>query len=143
MDAQDDVQEKAKPMQLKGFKESIEFEMCRSATSDEEGRKEVLHDFNLTVPRGEVVALVGPSGAGKSTLVNLIPRFFDVTGGAHPDGRARSARPEAAIRCASRSAKVTQETVLFNDTVRNNIAYGQPDVPHASVVDGGEGGAGA
>jgi len=94
----------------------------------------VLHDIDLTINRGEVVALVGPSGAGKSTLVNLIPRFFDVTGG-------RILIDGCDVRQASLSSlraqigKVTQETILFNDTVRNNIAYGQPDVPLSRVVD--------
>jgi len=81
-----------------------------------------------------VMALVGPSGAGKSTLVNLIPRFYDVTSG-------RILIDEHDIRECSLSslrrqvAQVTQETILFNDTVRNNIAYGQPDTKHALVEE--------
>ncbi len=69
-------------MSLKGFHDSIRFENVGFAYSDEEGEKHVLHDINLEIHAGEVVALVGPSGAGKSTLVNLIPRFFDVPPGA-------------------------------------------------------------
>ncbi len=86
-----------------------------------------LEDVNLTIPRGEVVALVGPSGAGKSTLVNLIPRFFDVTEGRILiDGHdLRDVKLESLRRLIG---NVTQETILFNDTVRNNIAYGRPDV---------------
>jgi subfamily B ATP-binding cassette protein MsbA len=75
-----------------------------------------------------VVALVGPSGAGKSTLVNLLPRFFDVTGGAILLDE-HDVRDLTLVSLRKQIGKVTQETVLFNDTVRNNIAYGQPDVP--------------
>jgi subfamily B ATP-binding cassette protein MsbA len=86
------------------------------------------------VPRGEVVAFVGPSGAGKTTLVNLIPRFFDVTGGRLlMDGQdVRDLKIDSLRRLIG---NVTQETILFNDTVRNNIAYGQPDVPLERVKE--------
>jgi subfamily B ATP-binding cassette protein MsbA len=128
MDDQDDLVEKHRAYTLKGFQDSIRLENVGFAYSDEEGEKKVLYDINLEIRRGEVVALVGPSGAGKSTLVSLIPRFFDVTSGrilidGHDlrDVSVRSLRDQI--------GKVTQETILFNDTVRNNIAYGQPDVP--------------
>ena len=85
---------------------------------------------------GEVLALVGPSGAGKSTLVNLIPRFFDVTSGRILiDGHDLRDLTLASLR--RQVAQVTQETILFNDTVRNNIAYGQPE----RRLAGGAGGA--
>jgi ATP-binding cassette, subfamily B, bacterial MsbA len=78
--------------------------------------------------------LVGPSGAGKSTLVNLIPRFFDVSAGrVLIDGH--DLRDVSLRSLRDQIGKVTQEIILFNDTVRNNIAYGQPDVPFAKVVD--------
>jgi subfamily B ATP-binding cassette protein MsbA len=81
-----------------------------------------------------VVAIVGPSGAGKSSLLNLIPRFFDVTGGRIlMDGRDVRDLTLASLR--KQIGKVTQETILFNDTVRNNIAYGQPDVPLSRVEE--------
>ena len=135
MDAQDDVREKARARGLKGFHEGIRFENVSFAYSDEEGEKEVLHDINLEIRCGEVVALVGPSGAGKSTMVNLVPRFFDVTAGrilidGHDlrDISLRSLREQI--------GKVTQETILFNDTVRNNIAYGQPDVSLRAWLSG-------
>ena len=84
-----------------------------------------------------MLALVGPSGAGKSTLVNLIPRFFDVTSGRILiDGHDVRELTLGSLR--RQVAQVTQETILFNDTVRNNIAYGQPDVKAAA---GGRGGA--
>jgi len=94
----------------------------------------VLSSINLEVQRGEVLALVGPSGAGKSSLVNLIPRFFDVTEGSITiDGL--DLRDVTAESLRRQIGKVTQETILFNDTVRNNIAYGQPDVPLARVQE--------
>jgi subfamily B ATP-binding cassette protein MsbA len=82
---------------------------------------------------GEVLALVGPSGAGKTTLANLIPRFFDVTSGRILiDGHDLRDLTLASLR--RNVAQVTQETILFNDTVRNNIAYGQPDT-HMKLVE--------
>ena len=80
-----------------------------------------------------MLALVGPSGAGKSTLANLIPRFFDVTSGRILiDGHDLRDLTLASLR--RQVAQVTQETILFNDTVRNNIAYGQPEV-HLKLVE--------
>ena len=81
-----------------------------------------------------MIAFVGPSGAGKSSLVNLIPRFFDVNEGAITiDGN--DVRDVTIESLRKQIGKVTQETVLFNDTVRNNIAYGQPDVPLKRVEE--------
>ncbi|MEO6965694.1 MAG: ABC transporter ATP-binding protein [Acidobacteriaceae bacterium] len=134
MDAQDDVREKPHPVHLKTFKNEFCFSHVTFAYSDEEGEKQVLHDINLTAHRGEVVALVGPSGAGKTTLVNLIPRFFDVVDGQITiDGH--DLRDVSLHSLRTQIAKVTQETILFNDTVRNNIAYGQPDVSKQKIID--------
>ena len=134
MDDQDEVVEKKHPYQLKLFRQSIRLENVGFAYSTEEGESQVLHDINLEIPRGEVIALVGPSGAGKSTLVNLILRFFDVTSGrVLIDGH--DIRDLSLRSLREQIGKVTQETILFNDTVRNNIAYGQPDVPLSRVVD--------
>jgi ATP-binding cassette, subfamily B, bacterial MsbA len=135
MDAQDDVQEKKRAYVLKGFSEGIRFEDVGFAYSEEDGEtKQVLHAINLEVKPGEVIAFVGPSGAGKSSLVNLIPRFFDVT-----EGRilidGHDLRDVTIDSLRKLIGKVTQETVLFNDTVRNNIAYGQPDVPLSRVEE--------
>ncbi len=132
MDAQDDVVEKKRAMTLKGFEKAIVFEDVEFGYADDgesyEGQpRQVLHGISLEVTRGEVIALVGPSGAGKSSLVNLIPRFFDVSAGAITiDGHDLRDVTIASLR--KQIGKVTQETVLFNDTVRNNIAYGRPDV---------------
>jgi ATP-binding cassette, subfamily B, bacterial MsbA len=134
MDDHDEVVEKKNALQLKGFQESIVLENVGFAYKTEEGEAQVLHEINLRIPRGEVVALVGPSGAGKSTLVNLIPRFFDVTSGrVLIDGH--DIRDVSLKSLREQIGKVTQETILFNDTVRNNIAYGQPDVQFAKVVE--------
>jgi subfamily B ATP-binding cassette protein MsbA len=101
--------------------------------SSEEGEHQILHNIDLAVHAGEMLALVGPSGAGKSTLVNLIPRFFDVTSGAILiDGYDLRYLTLSSLR--RQVAQVSQETILFNDTVRNNIAYGQPEV-NAAVVE--------
>ncbi len=134
MDAQDDVREKRRAVPLKEFAGEIAFEDVRFGYHDEGEKREVLKGISLRVERGEVIALVGPSGAGKSSLVNLIPRFFDVDSGRITiDGHdLRDVTIESLRR---QIGKVTQETVLFNDTVRNNIAYGQPDVSLERVVE--------
>lgn len=134
MDAQDDVREKKDAVVLKGFHEGFRFEDVGFAYAEKGESKQVLKGINLDVSRGEVIALVGPSGAGKSTLVNLIPRFFDVN-----EGRilidGHDLRDVSIDSLRKQIGKVTQETVLFNDTVRNNIAYGRPDVPAAKVEE--------
>lgn len=134
MDDREPILEKKHPHVLKGFKDSIRLDNVGFAYSTTEGESEVLHNIGLEIHRGEVVALVGPSGAGKSTLVNLIPRFFDVTSGrVLIDGN--DVRDVSLKSLREQIGKVTQETILFNDTVRNNIAYGQPDVPLAKVKE--------
>jgi len=132
MEVQDDVKDKQHAVSLPAFNESIRFQNVDFSYDDEEGSHRVLRNINLEVKAGEVVAIVGPSGAGKSTIVRLLPRFFDVTAGAilidgHDvrDVTVRSLRSQIGI--------VTQETVLFNDTVRNNIAYGRPNIGQEQV----------
>jgi subfamily B ATP-binding cassette protein MsbA len=133
MDTQDVVGEKPGARALPRFTQNIRFEnVSFSYQSDGDDSREILHGINLEVHCGEILAVVGSSGAGKSTLVHLLPRFFDVTGGRilvddHDvrDVTVSSLRAQVGI--------VTQETVLFNDTVRNNIAYGQPHVPLKEV----------
>ena len=133
LDIEDEVREKPGAKPLPRFAKSIRFDrVCFTYGENGEGSREILSDINLEVRAGEVLAVVGSSGAGKSTLVHLIPRFFDVTGGRlliddHDirDVTLASLRSQIAI--------VTQETVLFNDTVRNNIAYGQPHVSAGDV----------
>jgi ATP-binding cassette, subfamily B, bacterial MsbA len=128
MEIPNDIQDRAGAVGLTGFSDSIRYEAVQFAyDSVAAGGKPVLLGVDLRVRRGEIVALVGPSGGGKSTLVNLLPRFFD------PDaGRvAIDGRDLRDIRLADLRALigvVTQETLLFNDTVRANIAYGHPEV---------------
>jgi subfamily B ATP-binding cassette protein MsbA len=133
MDIEDDVREKPRAKVLPDFSGSVRFEDVSFAyTNEGEEKHEVLHNINLEVRRGEVLAVVGSSGAGKSTLVHLIPRFFDVTGGRILiDGHDVRDVTLASLR--AQVGIVTQETILFNDTVRNNIAYGQPQVPQKEV----------
>jgi subfamily B ATP-binding cassette protein MsbA len=126
-DAEDDVKEAPRAVAFKNFRDSIQFENVGFSYSTGKGEHQILHNVDLEVRAGEVLAVVGPSGAGKSTLVNLIPRFFDVTSGRIlVDGQNIRSLTLASLR--RQVAQVTQETILFNDTVRNNIAYGQPDV---------------
>jgi ATP-binding cassette, subfamily B, bacterial MsbA len=132
MDVEDDVREKPHARRLPPFLKTVKFDHVSFSYGSEGEPARVLHDINLEVRRGEVVALVGSSGSGKSTLVHLIPRFFDATQGSLlidgcdvRDVTLASLREQVGI--------VTQETVLFNDTVRNNIAYGQPHVPLKEV----------
>jgi subfamily B ATP-binding cassette protein MsbA len=133
MDMKDDVREKPHARRLLPFSRTVQFERVGfTYAGDAEEAREVLHDINLEVHRGEVVAIVGSSGSGKSTLVHLIPRFFDVTQGRLLiDGHDVRDITLASLR--EQVGIVTQETVLFNDTVRNNIAYGQPHVPLKEV----------
>ncbi|MEZ2346554.1 ABC transporter ATP-binding protein [Terriglobus sp. RCC_193] len=136
LDERDELPEKRDAIRLDGFQEGVRFNDVRFGYRDEEDEEnfhEVLRGINLYVQRGEVIALVGPSGGGKSTLVNLIPRFFDPTDGSITiDGNDLRDVQLSSLR--KLVGTVTQETVLFNDTVRNNIAYGQPDVPVERVL---------
>jgi len=131
-DTEDDVRERSCAVTFTRFRQAIKFENVGFSYSTDEGEQEILHDVELEVNAGEVLAIVGPSGAGKSTLVNLIPRFFDVTTGRIIiDGRDLRDLTLASLR--RQVAQVTQETILFNDTVHNNIAYGQPDAKRSLV----------
>ncbi|HEV2421636.1 MAG TPA: ABC transporter ATP-binding protein [Candidatus Acidoferrales bacterium] len=127
---QEEVAEKPGAAVLSGFSREVAFDNVGFAY---EGGSAVLRNVNLRVPAGCVLAIVGSSGAGKTTLVNLLPRFNTPTSGTlRIDGQdiceanLRSLREQMAI--------VTQETILFNDTVWNNLCYGRPDLPEARVV---------
>jgi subfamily B ATP-binding cassette protein MsbA len=97
------------------------------------GDDEVLRGINLGARRGEIIALVGPSGAGKTTLVSLIPRFYDVSSGAVLiDGQ--DVRAVTLKSLLAQVALVDQETILFNDTIANNIRYGRPGATDAEVA---------
>jgi ATP-binding cassette, subfamily B, bacterial MsbA len=97
----------------------------------------VLSDVSLEIHKGEAVAVVGPSGGGKSTLMDMLPRFYDVDGGGITlDGKDIRSYRVADLRALV--GIVTQETILFNDTVRNNIAYGLADMPLEKIVEAAE-----
>jgi len=134
MDMEDEVRERPAAKRLGKFARAIRFEDVSFSYANLEDSPFVLHDINLEVKAGEVLAVVGSSGAGKSTLVHLIPRFFDVSGGRIliDDHDVRDVTLDS---LRSQIGIVTQETVLFNDTVRNNIAYGQPHVSQKKVEE--------
>ena len=130
LDVTDEVKEKPGAVEISPFTGSLVFEKVNFHYG--EGTP-LLRDVNLHVPAGTVVAIVGSSGAGKTTLVNLIPRFFDVTGGrVLIDGvDVRDATVKSLRRQVS---MVAQETILFNDTVFNNICYGRPPTCEERVM---------
>ena len=131
LDTQSDVAEKKDAIELPLIKDAIEFTNARFQYDED---TEVLKGINLKVKAGEVLAVVGTSGGGKSTLVNLIPRFYDVSSGSLTidgtdirDVTFKSLRDQVGV--------VTQQTILFNDTVRNNIAYGSLDASEEQIKD--------
>jgi subfamily B ATP-binding cassette protein MsbA len=134
MDIEDEVREKPGAKRMGKFGRAIRFVDVSFSYANAEDSPVVLRGINLEVKAGEVLAVVGSSGAGKSTLVHLIPRFFDVSSGRIliDDSDVRDVTLES---LRSQIGIVTQETVLFNDTVRNNIAYGQPHVSQKQVEE--------
>jgi subfamily B ATP-binding cassette protein MsbA len=124
LDTHTEVREQPGAMALPPFTEQIEFRDVSFAYEDGHGRS-TLRNVSFTVRAGQMVAVVGRSGAGKTTLVNLLPRFYDVTGGAILiDGRDIREVTLASLR--AQIGIVTQEIVLFDDTIAGNIAFGTP-----------------
>jgi subfamily B ATP-binding cassette protein MsbA len=135
MDETEEIQDRPGAIALPAFRDRVRFDNVSFSYTGAGGcEPEILRNIDLETRAGEILAIVGSSGAGKSTLVHLIPRFFDVTSGAITiDGHDIRDVKLASLR--AQIGIVTQETILFNDTVRNNIAYGQPDVPIDAVEE--------
>jgi ATP-binding cassette, subfamily B, bacterial MsbA len=130
LDRHTEVREKAGAMVLPPFARTIEFRHVEFQYED--GHRPILRDVSFTVRAGEMVAIVGRSGAGKTTLVNLLPRFYDVTGGSIlVDGVDIRDVKLASLR--SQIGIVTQDTILFDDTIAHNIAYGMPAATREQV----------
>ena len=130
LEAEETIQEKPNAVGLPKFEKEIEF---RDVSFSYENGVNVLKQVNLIVKRGKTIAIVGPSGAGKTTLVDLLPRFYDPTEGAVfidgidiQDVKAWDLRAKLGI--------VTQEAILFNDTVFNNIAFGLKGITKKDVI---------
>jgi subfamily B ATP-binding cassette protein MsbA len=132
LDTKPNIQDSQSATQVNKFSNKIEFNNINFHYEDSEDL--VLNNINFSVNKGEIIALVGPSGGGKSTLVDLIPRFYDPTGGKIlideidiKDIKIRNLRSFMGI--------VTQETFLFNESIKSNIAYGLGDYPIEKIIE--------
>ncbi|PIS27171.1 MAG: ABC transporter ATP-binding protein [Candidatus Marinimicrobia bacterium CG08_land_8_20_14_0_20_45_22] len=131
LDEKPDVVEKSNAQVLDGFHREIRYDHVRFIYP--QTSHEVLSDVNMTIRKGEIVAIVGHSGAGKSTLADLLPRFYDPVGGSvQIDGIDIRDITFSSLR--SLMGIVTQQTILFNDTIFNNIAYGLGDTDPEKVI---------
>ena len=131
IDAQSEIQDKPGAIELDGLKDKIEF---RDIHFSYDGSREVIEGISFEIKRGETVALVGPSGGGKSTLSELIPRFYDVTAGdILIDGVSVRDYTQESLR--AHMSVVSQDTVLFNDTIEGNIAMGKAGATHDEIVE--------
>ena len=134
MDADEGIVEQPGALPLPPFADQIEYRGV-SFAYQHDGQQEpiyVLHDINLTIPKGKTIALVGPSGAGKTTLVDLLPRFYDVTSGEILiDGHPLRELNIDSLR--SQIGLVSQECILFNDTIANNICFGMEGVAQEAI----------
>ena len=131
LDAENPIQEKADPLPLEGFNDRISFR--GAGFRYQENGRQILRDIDLDIPKGKTIAIVGESGAGKSTLVDLIPRFYDLTEGELTiDGIPVK---DVSIRqLRTLMGNVNQESILFNDTIFNNIAFGVEGATMEDVV---------
>jgi len=132
VDMEPEIKNVDNPISLKDFKKEIVFKDVDFHYSDSE--ELVLKNINLQAQKGEIIALVGGSGAGKSTLVDLLPRFFDISSGiiSIDDIDIKEIKIED---LRSLLGIVSQETVLFSDTIKNNIAYGMNDYPMEKIIE--------
>lgn len=130
LDAEEVIVEKPNPVRIDDFRKEIEYRDVSFSYQTED----VLSHISVVIPKGKIIALVGPSGGGKTTFVDLLPRFYDTVGGEIlldsidiRDYRIDDLRSLMAI--------VTQESILFNDTVFNNIVFGKPGVTNEAVIE--------
>ena len=131
IDAESEVQDKADARQFEGLRESIEL---RNVHFSYDGQRDVINNASITIRKGETVALVGASGGGKSTLSELVPRFYDVqSGDVLFDGVSIKEYDQESLR--KRMSIVSQDTVLFNDSIEGNILMGRPDATHDEVIE--------
>jgi ATP-binding cassette, subfamily B, bacterial MsbA len=130
IDEKPTIQDQEHPFILDGLNKGITFENVSFAYQE----KRILKNIGLFIPKGKTVALVGPSGGGKTTLMDLIPRFLDVTEGRILiDGLDIRSIESGSLR--SHIGIVNQDSILFNDTIRNNIAFGQSDAPLEAIME--------
>jgi len=129
LDTTSEIVERENPLELDAWGKKIEFKKVTFSYDSEK----VLDELSLVINPGEITAIVGVSGAGKSTLVNLIPRFYDVTSGSITIG-GKDIREYSLRSLRSQIGIVTQENILFNDTVKNNIAYGRKDASLEEII---------
>lgn len=129
LDVVPQIQSKPGAITVEQFREGLEFRNVSFAYED----KRVLKGLNLHIPKGKTIALVGPSGGGKSTMADLVPRFYDPTEGEILlDGRPLTAYDLESLQ--QLMGIVTQESILFNDTIFNNIAFGMPEAREEDVI---------
>ena len=130
IDARSEIQDAPQAKEFEGVKERIEF---RDVCFSYDGERDVLHTISFDIRKGETVALVGPSGGGKSTLGELMPRFYDPTSGdILIDGTSIREFTQESLR--RHISVVSQETVLFNDTIAGNISLGRQGASHDEIV---------
>ena len=131
IDAESEVKDKEDAIEFEGLKDSIEL---RNVHFSYDGEREVINDVSITIKKGQTIALVGPSGGGKSTLSELIPRFYEVkSGDILFDGKSIKEYKQESLR--SKMSIVSQDTVLFNDSIEGNILMGRPTATHEEVVE--------
>ena len=130
LEAENPIKDPENPQPLGAFERSIKLE---DVSFSYDGNRQILDHVSLEIPRGKMIAIVGESGAGKSTLVDLIPRFWDVTGGRITiDGK--DVRDVSVKDLRALMGNVNQEPILFNDTIYNNIAFGVEGATEEQVI---------
>lgn len=132
LNAEETIKEKKNALSIKKFNHSIEYRDVNFFYRKDE--KKILNNINLIIPKGKIIALVGASGAGKSTLADLLPRFYDVSSGeVIIDGRNTKELKIKDLRHLM--GIVSQEAILFNDTIYNNIVFGLKNISKEQVIE--------